>query len=176
MRSRPATSASAAPPRRRSAPSASGARPCWRRWAQPAPAPTRRSGARPRVRSGSSGPSSARYGSAGRCGCVPVAARPGALEREPARRDVHHQPLAVADLPCDDLLRQRRLDRALDDALERPGAVDRVEPTLGEEVLGPVGEYELERAVREPGLEAGELDVDDLPQARAAKRVEEHHW
>src|SRR5213083_1116104 len=51
----------------------------------------------------------------------------GGCEREPACPDVHHQPLAVADLPRDELLCQGRLDRALDDALERPGAVDRVE-------------------------------------------------
>src|SRR5207245_9884081 len=113
--------------------------------------------------------------SAGRCGRAPVAARGGGREREPARPDVHPQPLAVADLPRDELLRQGRLDRALDDALERPGAVDRVEPPLGEEVLGPVGEHELEVAVREPGLEPRQLDVDDLPQVRAPEGMEDHH-
>src|SRR5439155_327661 len=106
---------------------------------------------------------------------VPVAARPGGLEGEPARSGVHDQPVAVADLPRDELLRQRGLDRALHDALERPGAVDRVEPALGEEVLGLVGEHELEVAVGEPGLEPRELDVDDLPQVGARQRVEDHH-
>src|SRR5438094_649605 len=113
--------------------------------------------------------------SAGRCGRAPVAARGGGREREPARPDVHHQPLAVADLPRDELLRQGRLDRALDDALERPGRVDGVDPPLGEEVLGPVGEHELEVAVREPGLEPRELNVDDLPQVRAPEGMEDHH-
>lgn len=45
-------------------------------------------------------------------------------------------------LPAQDLLRQRILEPGLERALEQPGAVDRVETGLAEQIQRRVGDFE----------------------------------
>ena len=63
---------------------------------------------------------------------------------------------------------------ALDRAAQRPGAVGRVEPGLGEPRLGGVGHLEGEAAVRQARLQGLDLQVHDPRQLGHGERVEQH--
>src|SRR5215216_627984 len=81
--------------------------------------------------------------------------------------------VALLKLALEHLERQRVQHAALDRALERAGAVDRVVALLDEQVLGGVGELERDLALAQAAHEAGELDLDDLAQLLLRERVED---
>ncbi len=80
-------------------------------------------------------------------------------------------PADLDGVPLGDLLLQERGGQPvgqplLDDPLERPGAVGRVESLLGQPLLGLVGDAERQPGLGELRLEPADLDLDDLGQLR----------
>ena len=67
--------------------------------------------------------------------------------------DVDQHDLAGADLAVEHLLGEHVLDLALDRAAQRPGAQDRVEAPLGQQVLGRLGQLDPHVAVAHPQLD-----------------------
>ena len=74
---------------------------------------------------------------------------------------------AVGDLAGEDLVGERVLHLALDDALQRPRAVDRVVALLGEPGPRRLVEVERDLAVVEELLQPLQLDVDDRRPSRS---------
>src|SRR5262249_43968580 len=106
--------------------------------------------------------------------------RPAALvldlraERQLAARiaiDLHRRPRRI--LAREHALRERVLEVLLDRALQRARAVLRIPANLGEIILRAIGQLESELPPPEALGELFELDVDDPPQLRALKALED---
>ena len=82
-------------------------------------------------------------------------------------------PGAVRDLAGQDLVGQRVLHLALDDALQRPRAVDRVVALVGQPGARRLVEVERDLAILEQLLQPRELDVDDLRHVAPLQAVEQ---
>ncbi len=81
--------------------------------------------------------------------------------------------VALAELALQHLQGQRVEHAPLDGALERACAVGRIVAFLHQEVLGRVGQLDVNLPILEPLQQAAKLDVDDLLQVLEAERVEE---
>jgi hypothetical protein len=68
---------------------------------------------------------------------------------------------AIRDFAAEQLFGQRILQVALDRALERPRAVDRIVADPAEPALGGIAELERDLAVLEQALHPPDLDLDD---------------
>ena len=82
---------------------------------------------------------------------------------------------SVGDLAGDQRPADPGLEGALEEALQRPGAVDRVVALAGDVLPRRVRELELHPAAGEPAAEVLEEEPDDLPDLVEAERLEEHH-
>ena len=80
----------------------------------------------------------------------------------PRRGSIDDYLLALLELALQQLHRQFVLDFALDCALQGPRAVGRVEALFSENVLGGVGQLDLDPLVRQPLGQVAELDLDYL--------------
>ncbi len=74
----------------------------------------------------------------------------------------HANGVARCESAREDVLGKAILEVALDRALEGPGAVGRIVTHIGKEVLGRVGDLEVEVTLREPLLEVAQLHVHDV--------------
>src|SRR5262245_14072174 len=92
------------------------------------------------------------------------------LERLAGDAGVDAHLRALRELALEDLHRERVLEHALDHALQRPGAVVRVEALLREQRARLVGHLELDAALLEQPLHALELDIDDAADLVPAER------
>ena len=98
----------------------------------------------------------------------------GALKGELAAWiDADLDRVAIAEVALQQLERQLVLDALLDHALERPCPEDRVVALLGQ--LRARGGRQLQRdmARAEQLAQPAKLDLDDLPNVRAAERLED---
>src|SRR5690606_33097819 len=86
----------------------------------------------------------------------------------------HHDGVAGAELAGEDLLRQRVLQLLLDGALERPGAVDRVEADIAKQGQGAVLDAQADLPLGQALAQVGGLDAGDGLDLLAAQRVEDH--
>ena len=75
--------------------------------------------------------------------------------------------------PCEHAHRQRVEHPPLDRPLQRPRAVGRIVALGDQQILGAVGQLDVDLAILEPLHQAAQLDVDDRPHLLAAERVEE---
>ena len=80
---------------------------------------------------------------------------------------------AFAEFACEDFLCQRVFDPLLDHALQRPCAERRIVTFLGQQLLGLVGDDELEIPRRQSLAQVFKLHVDDLRELLLAQRVED---
>src|SRR5690606_5968455 len=76
-----------------------------------------------------------------------------AVDQQPALAGVDPHGVAVADPPLEDHPGERILQAALDRALQRARAVDRIVARIGEPALGRIGDVERDLALLEQGLE-----------------------
>src|SRR5207237_9076161 len=77
---------------------------------------------------------------------------------------VDQDSIALTEAALEDQQRQAVLDQALDGPLQRPGAVDRVPTPFRDQLPGGWGDLELDLSLRQPLLQAGQLDVHDRRQ------------
>src|ERR1700750_1264070 len=77
------------------------------------------------------------------------------------RRALDHDRRACPQLAAEDEVRERVLDVALDRPAERAGAHGRVPALLDQEVLGVLGELQLQLALRERLADAAQEELDD---------------
>src|SRR4051812_1908328 len=75
---------------------------------------------------------------------------------------LHQDPVALLELPREQLHRERILDHALDRTLERPRAERRIIAFLGQLLLRLRRELERELAIREKLVEALQLETHDV--------------
>src|SRR5829696_3259138 len=85
---------------------------------------------------------------------------------------VDPDPVALAQLALQDRQREAVDEVALDDALERTGAVGRVVAEVAQEGPGVAGQLDLDAALPDPAGQALDLQVDDPADLRAVERVE----
>src|SRR5215471_1311912 len=96
-----------------------------------------------------------------------------AAEAELAVLEVDHDPAVVAPRAGEQLAAEYRLELALQQALQRAGAVDRIVAGGGEVLERPRRQLELDLPLGQPRAQPAELDHDDLLQLLAAERVED---
>src|SRR6476661_7150607 len=80
--------------------------------------------------------------------------------------------VTLVEVALEQLQRDRVLQLALDDALERASAIDRIVALGGQQLLGLGSDFEPEVASREQRIEMAQLDVHDLHQVGAAQLAE----
>ena len=76
-------------------------------------------------------------------------------------------------LSAEQLERQRILDEALEGPLERAGSIVRVIPFLKENLLGLLGDFQLDLARRQPGPQPLQLKIDDPADFCAPQGIED---
>src|SRR4051812_11498739 len=91
------------------------------------------------------------------------------------RGALDHDGRARRELRPQDEVRQRVLDVALDRATERAGAHGRVPPLLDEQVLGVLGQLQLQLAVRQRLADAAQEELDDRLDLLLLQLVEHDH-
>ena len=84
--------------------------------------------------------------------------------------------VAADELALQDLLRERVLELALDRALERPRAVDRIEADVAEQVEGAVADLELDAELGQALCQMPGLDARDAADVFATERMEDHEF
>ena len=82
-------------------------------------------------------------------------------ELELAARCIDAHPGAFAELALQHAHRERIQHAPLDDALQRPRAVDRIVALGDEHILRAIGQLDVDLAILEPLHQAAQLDVDD---------------
>src|SRR5947199_4729825 len=98
------------------------------------------------------------------------------LEEEFAFLELDRHAAVVAHVAGQDLARQRRLNMPLEEALERPGAIDRVVALEGDVFLGGVAQFQFNVAFGEPGAQQLELQLDDAFDFGKRQRLEEDEF
>src|SRR5262245_15135194 len=89
--------------------------------------------------------------------------RLGRLEDElPGGGGVDADVVALVDLAVEELERQRVHNPALDGALERAGAVDRIEALVRQLLSRALRQLQRQLPLRQPPLQLPDLDVHDL--------------
>src|SRR6476660_6807409 len=118
--------------------------------------------------------------------CIParslgdgVPLRTGALgrggrpdEAQVLARPLHPDGIALVEFALEQLERDRVLELALNDPLERPRAVHRIVALCGQQLLGLGSDLQAKSTGREQVLEVPELDVHDVDQVLPAERPE----
>ena len=79
------------------------------------------------------------------------------------------------DLTGEQQLGQLITDGLLHQAAQRPGTVDRVEPTLGQPLFGRQRHLQIQAPRSQPLLQLSQLDVDDLHQLVGLETLEDQH-
>src|SRR3954451_18022086 len=98
-----------------------------------------------------------------------------AHEVEAGRARAHANGVAGPEVAPQDALSEWVLELLLDRPLERPRAVDRVEPSLGKPIARRRLEHEPDVAIGEPSVQVRELNVDDLADVLRLERMEHDH-
>src|SRR6185295_8396759 len=96
-------------------------------------------------------------------------------DRQLPALDVHPQRSAVVDVSGDQGSADLRFELALQEALERPGAVDRIEAFAGDQGAGRGRKLQTDVAVGEALPEIRRLEIDDLFDLRQGERPEQHY-
>src|SRR5688500_6381355 len=94
----------------------------------------------------------------------------GELQDTVPRGDLDH--VARCEIAHEDALRERVLELVLDRALQRPGAVHRIEPGFAELVARRIVEYQPDVALGQPLAQIADLYLDDAPDVLAAQGME----
>src|SRR5215210_812931 len=95
------------------------------------------------------------------------------LEREALLGAVHDDGVVRAELAAYDAARKGVLDVASDSPCQRSSTELRVVALLGEELLGGVGDLDLDALALEVLVQAGEHDVHDLQHVLLGERLED---
>src|SRR3546814_10229135 len=97
----------------------------------------------------------------------------GLFEHQVPTFGIHAHRVAIAELPGQDLRRQRILQLLLDRALERTRAVDRVEADVAEQVERLVRHLDADAALGQALLKPAHLDPGDLLDLRSEEHTSE---
>ena len=95
-------------------------------------------------------------------------------EHDFASLNVRQEPIAFLELSVEQPPGQWILKQPLDRTLERPGAVDGVEPLPGQVLPYAIGDREVQLPRGQPPLEVPQLDPHDLLDLREAQAMEDH--
>src|ERR1700733_7567215 len=93
-------------------------------------------------------------------------------ESQPAVPDGDPEGCPGREGAAQDVRRQRILNLLLDGPLQRPGAVNRVETRLAQQVARTVFEHDVQIAFLQTLAQVHQLDVDDLADLLGAQRME----
>src|SRR5579862_8025363 len=95
----------------------------------------------------------------------------GLRERKLTLAHAHTNQVAGYELTLENPRGERILDLLLNRALERPSAIDRIEPGLAEEVTRLVIELQVHVALDQSLAQIGELDIHDLADLLGPERM-----